>query len=71
MKWEEVILALIVQGLQQAQAYAQIVARAKAEGRPVNDADIDSLGELGKSIRQAARDEANRQRAESPTTPPS
>lgn len=64
MKLEELILALALEGLRQATAYTQIVHQARAEGRTVGDADIDSLGELGARIRQAARDEADRQRAE-------
>lgn len=63
MSYEAIIAQLVLQGLQQALAYQQLVAKAKSEGRPVNDADIDSLGELGNAIRAAARAEADRQRA--------
>lgn len=54
---------LILQGLQQLQAYQGLLLKAQAEGRDVTDAEIDGLGELGKSIRAAARAEADRQRA--------
>lgn len=54
---------LILQGLQQLQQYQQLVNTANNEGRDVTDAEIDSLGEQGKAIRSAARDEANRQRS--------
>lgn len=57
------IAQLILQGLQQLQAYQQLMIRAQAEGRDVTDAEIDSLGELGNAIRAAARAEADRQRA--------
>ena len=69
MKWEEILGMLILQGLRQSLAYQQTLQRAHEEGRPVSDADIDNLGELGENIRRAARDEANRQRAESAPTP--
>lgn len=57
------IAKLILQGLQQLQQYQQLLIRANAEGRDVTDAEIDALGELGKAIRDAARAEADRQRA--------
>ena len=57
------IAQLILQGLQQLQQYQQLLIRANAEGRDVTDAEIDALGELGKAIRDAARAEADRQRA--------
>ena len=57
------IAQLILQGLQQLQQYQQLVMRANAENRDVTDAEIDALGELGKAIRDAARAEADRQRA--------
>jgi hypothetical protein len=63
MSYEQIIAQLVLQGLQQVLAYQQLVSKAKGEGRAVNDADIDSLGELGKAIRSAARAEADRQRA--------
>ena len=64
MTYEAIIAQLVLQGLQQVLAYQQLVAKAKNEGRDVSDADIDSLGDLGRAIRDAARAEANRQRAE-------
>lgn len=63
MSYEEIIAQLLLQGLQQALAYQQVMTTAKNAGRPVNDADIDGLGEIGKAIRSAARAEADRQRA--------
>lgn len=57
------ISQLILQGLQQLQAYQRLLLTAQAEGRDVTDAEIDGLGELGKAIRTAARAEAERQRA--------
>lgn len=57
------ISQLILQGLQQLQAYQRLLLTAQAEGRDVTDAEIDALGELGKAIRTAARAEADRQRA--------
>ena len=57
------ISQLILQGLQQLQAYQQLLLTAQADGnRDVTDAEIDGLGELGKAIRTAARAEAARQR---------
>ena len=59
-----IIAQLILQGLQQLQAYQQLLLKAQADGnRDVTDAEIDGLGELGKAIRAAARAEAERQRA--------
>ena len=58
-----IIAQLILQGLQQLQQYQQLLMRANAESRDVTDAEIDGLGELGKAIRDAARAEADRQRA--------
>jgi hypothetical protein len=58
-----IIAQLILQGLQQLQAYQQLMIRSQSEGRDVTDAEIDGLGELGKAIRTAARAEADRQRA--------
>lgn len=58
-----IIAQLILQGLQQLQAYQQLMLKAQAENRDVTDAEIDGLGELGKAIRSAARAEADRQRA--------
>lgn len=58
------IAQLILQGLQQLQAYQQLLLKAQADGnRDVTDEEIDALGELGKAIRDAARAEAARQRA--------
>lgn len=57
-----IIAQLILQGLQQLQAYQQLMLKAQAEGRDVTDAEIDGLGALGDSIRAAARAEADRQR---------
>lgn len=57
------ISQLILQGLQQLQAYQRLLLTAQAEGRDVTDAEIDGLGELGNAIRAAARAEADRQRA--------
>jgi hypothetical protein len=57
------ISQLILQGLQQLQAYQGLLLKAQAENRDVTDAEIDGLGELGKAIRTAARAEADRQRA--------
>jgi hypothetical protein len=57
------ISQLILQGLQQLQAYQGLLLKAQAENRDVTDAEIDELGELGKAIRAAARAEADRQRA--------
>ena len=58
-----IIAQLILQGLQQLQAYQGLLLKAQADGnRDVTDAEIDELGELGKSIRAAARAEADRQR---------
>lgn len=57
------ISQLILQGLQQLQAYQRLLLTAQAEGRDVTDAEIDALGDLGKAIRDAARAEADRQRA--------
>lgn len=57
------ISQLILQGLQQLQAYQRLLLTAQAEGRDVTDAEIDALGEAGKAIRAAARAEAERQRA--------
>lgn len=54
---------LILQGLQQLQAYQRLMLAAQAEGRDVTDEEIDGLGELGAAIRAAARSEADRQRA--------
>lgn len=59
-----IIAQLILQGLQQLQAYQQLMLKATAENRDVTDAEIDGLGELGKAIRSAARAEADRQRSE-------
>ena len=64
MSYEAIIAQLVLQGLQQALAYQQLMLKAKNEGRKVNDADIASLGELGVAIRTAARAEADRQRVE-------
>lgn len=58
-----IIAQLILQGLQQLQAYQQLMLKAQVEGRDVTDAEIDGLGALGDSIRAAARAEADRQRA--------
>lgn len=63
MSYEAIIAQLVLQGLQQALAYQQLVAKAKAAGRAVNDEDVAELGELGNAIRAAARAEADRQRA--------
>jgi hypothetical protein len=63
MSYEAIIAQLVLQGLQQALAYQQLMIKAKNEGRDVSDADIDGLGELGDAIRAAARAEADRQRA--------
>ena len=63
MSYEAIIAQLVLQGLQQALAYQQLVAKAKAAGRPVSDEDVAELGELGNAIRAAARAEADRQRA--------
>lgn len=57
------ISQLILQGLQQLQAYQRLLLTAQAENRDVTDAEIDALSELGKAIREAARAEADRQRA--------
>lgn len=57
------ISQLILQGLQQLQAYQRLLLTAQAENRDVTNAEIDGLGELGKAIRAAARAEAERQRA--------
>lgn len=57
-----IIAQLILQGLQQLQAYQQLMLKAQAENRDVTDAEIDGLGEIGKAIRSAARAEADRQR---------
>ena len=57
------ISRLILEGLQQLQAYQRLLLTAQAEGRDVTDAEIDALGDLGKAIRAAARTEADRQRA--------
>lgn len=57
------ISQLILQGLQQLQAYQRLLLTAQAEGRDVTDAEIDALGDLGEAIRAAARAEADRQRA--------
>lgn len=57
-----IIAQLILQGLQQLQAYQQLMLKAQAENRDVTDAEIDGLGEIGKAIRNAARAEADRQR---------
>lgn len=57
------IAQLILQGLQQLQQYQQLLMRANAESRDVTDAEIDALGDLGQAIRDAARAEADRQRA--------
>jgi uncharacterized iron-regulated protein len=54
---------LILQGLQQLQAYQQLLMRANSEGRDVTDEEIDALGAQGAAIRDAARAEAARQRA--------
>lgn len=62
-----IIAQLIMQGLQQLQQYQQLLLTAKADGdRDVTDAEIDGLGELGKTIRAAARAEAGRQRGAQP-----
>lgn len=63
MSYEAIIAQLVLQGLQQALAYQQLVAKAKAAGRAVSDEDVAELGELGNAIRAAARAEADRQRA--------
>lgn len=63
MSYEAIIAQLMLQGLQQMLAYQQLVAKAKAAGRPVSDGDVAELGELGNAIRAAARAEADRQRA--------
>lgn len=57
------ISRLILEGLQQLQAYQRLLLTAQAEGRDVTDAEIDGLGDIGKAIRAAARAEAERQRA--------
>lgn len=57
------IAQLILQGLQQLQQYQQLLMRAQAEGRDVTDAEIDALAAQGDAIRDAARAEAERQRA--------
>jgi hypothetical protein len=59
-----IIAQLILQGLQQLQAYQRLMLTAQAEGRDVTDEEVDGLGELGDAIRAAARSEAARQRAE-------
>jgi hypothetical protein len=60
-----IIAQLIMQGLQNLQKYQQLLLTAQADGnRDVTDAEIDGLGELGKTIRSAARAEADRQRVE-------
>jgi hypothetical protein len=58
-----IIAQLIMQGLQQLQAYQRLMLVSQSENRDVTDAEIDELGGLGKAIRQAARAEADRQRA--------
>lgn len=58
-----IIAQLILQGLQQLQAYQRLALTAQQEGRDITDAEIDALGEQGKAIRAAARAEADRQRA--------
>jgi hypothetical protein len=66
MKNYLLISQLVMQGLQQLQAYQGLLVKAQADGgRDVTDEEVDSLGELGKAIRAAGRAEANRQRAES------
>lgn len=55
---------LILQGLQQLQAYQQLLLKAQSENRDITDTEIDALGEAGKAIRSAARAEAARQRTE-------
>lgn len=60
-----IIGQLILEGLQQLQAYQRLLLTAQADGnRDVTDAEVDGLGELGKVIRSSARAEADRQRAE-------
>jgi hypothetical protein len=54
---------LILQGLQQLQQYQQLVNASNARGTDVTEAELDALGEAGNAIRDAARAEADRQRA--------
>lgn len=54
---------LILQGLQQLQQYQQVSLAAAARGTDITEEEIDNLGELGVAIRNAARAEAERQRA--------
>jgi hypothetical protein len=58
-----IIGQLILQGLQQLQQYQMLVNTANSEGRDVTDAELDALGAAGQAIRDAARVEAERQRA--------
>lgn len=55
---------LILQGLQNLQQYQQLVNAARVRGTDVTDEELDALGDEGRAIREAARAEADRQRAD-------
>jgi len=58
-----IIAQLILQGLQQLQAYQQVAMKAHAEGRDVSDAELDALGAADDAVKNAVDAEITRQRA--------
>ncbi len=57
-----VLLQLITQGLQNLMPLQQLYLKVQREGRDVTEDEIRELGALGEAYRQAAREEADRQR---------
>ena len=57
-----VIAQLVLQGLQQLQAYQQIMIKAQSEGRDVLDSELDALGATDDAVKAALDAEIARQR---------
>lgn len=57
-----IIAQLVLQGLQQLQAYQQVMVKAQAEGRDVSDAELDQLGAQDDAVKAALAAEIARQR---------
>ena len=58
-----IIAQLILQGLQQLQAYAQVMQKAHSEGRDVSKEELDQLAAVDDSVKNALDAEIARQRA--------
>lgn len=59
-----IIAQLILQGLQQLQAYQQLMMKAQADGnRDITDAELNELGSLDDAVKAAVQAEISRQRA--------